>query len=504
MRRDLWVDGLISIFLIIPFLVTTYLPLTDLPNHLARQHILVEWATSPELQKYYYYKFSLVPNLALDLLVPLMSNVMPVDVAIRVFCTLALLSIFWGCRMLNRQLAGAEACAYRFVPFLCYGGPLQYGFLDFCFGIGLALVMLGMYLRLRDAPPYTLLAIFLPCGFVLLLCHLAAFGLWAVSIGAFELVHPFGRLPKTEFREVALEIVRRELRAGLFLLPPFIVFLVFSPTTIGSHLARWSTFHEKLEGIAAITMFASPRLELFLLALAMAGFAVALIVGAVRVRRESVAILAVMAAIYLLLPRVALGGGYVDYRVPWAGSFFLLAGLTPGRSAARSDRAVGVWFGGLAVARIVLITTLWLNWDPVIAGVVTALRDLPRGARLMVVLGDPGSTTAARSPSLEHVAAYAVAYRQAYWAGMFADIAGQILFFQPAYKHDWTDSMLHDELRQLDPMYQYVLVLRPDFAHVSPKLNLHCVADGNDFQLFAVATDAEGEQRRVCSQTGAR
>jgi hypothetical protein len=152
----------------------------------------------------------------------------------------------------------------------------------------------------------------------------------------------------------------------------------------------------------------------------------------------------------------------------------------------------------------VLITTLWLNWDPVIAGVVTALRDLPRGARLMVVLGDPGSTTAARSPSLEHVAAYAVAYRQAYWAGMFADIAGQILFFQPAYKHDWTDSMLHDELRQLDPMYQYVLVLRPDFAHVSPKLNLHCVADGNDFQLFAVATDAEGEQRRVCSQTGAR
>jgi hypothetical protein len=251
-------------------------------------------------------------------------------------------------------------------------------------------------------------------------------------------------------------------------------------------------------------MFASPRLEVSLLALAMAGFAVALIAGAVRVRRESVAMLVVMAAIFLLLPRVALGGGYIDYRIPWACSFFLLAGVTPGRSTARGEPAIGVWFGGLAAARIALVTTLWLNWDPAIAGVVTALRDLPRGARLMVVLGDPGSTAASRSPSLEHVAAYAVAYRQAYWAGMFADIAGQILFLQPAYQHDWTESMLYSELRQLDPMYQYVLVLRPDFAHVSPKLNLRCIADGNDFQLFAVATDLAGEQHGGCSQTAGR
>ncbi|MFI4982503.1 MAG: hypothetical protein ACHQIO_19300, partial [Nevskiales bacterium] len=97
---------------------------------------------------------------------------------------------------------------------------------------------------------------------------------------------------------------------------------------------------------------------------------------------------------------------------------------------------------------------------------------------------------------LEHVAAYAVAYRQAYWAGMFADIPGYMLFFQPAYKHDWSDAIPRAELRQLDPIYQYVLVLRPQFARVSPELNLRCVAHGDEFQLFAVATDAAGEQRR--------
>ena len=502
MRRDLSIDGLISIVLIVPFLVTTYLPLGDLPNHLARQHILVEWATSPDLQLFYYYKFSLVPNLALDLFAPFVAKIMSVDLAVRFFCMLSVLLIFWGCRAVNRQLAGAAAHAYRFAPFLCYGGPLQNGFLNFCFGIGFALVVFGVYLRLRDASPPMLLAIFLPCGFVLLLCHLAAFGLCAISVGVFEIVHPLRGLAKQAFprrvSEFVHEIMRRELRAASFLLPPLIVFLVFGPTEINSHLMRWSTFHEKLEGIAALTMFSSPALELTLLALAMAGFATALIVGVMRVRHESVAIVVVMAAIFLLLPRVALGGGYVDYRVPWAASFFLLAGIIPGQSSARSDRAAWAWFGGLLVARVGLVVLQWLSWDPVIADVVATLRALPPGARLMSIVGDPGSTSISRRPPMGNVAAYAVAYRHAYWGGLFADIPGQILFFQPAYSPQWSNVVLR-EVQSLDPIYNYLLVLRPDFVHVSANLNLRCVAHSSNFQLFAVMTDGTDELRKSCS-----
>jgi hypothetical protein len=114
--------------------------------------------------------------------------------------------------------------------------------------------------------------------------------------------------------------------------------------------------------------------------------------------------------------------------------------------------------------------------------------------RLARVFGYPGSTSLARSPPLENVAAYAVAYRQAYWDGMFADIPGQILFFQPPYKHAW-DGSDPREVEHLDPIYDYLLVLRPEFVQLSPKLNLRCVAQGDQFQLFAVAT---GEPTR-CS-----
>ena len=43
--RNLLIDVLIILLLILPFLVTRYLPLTDLPDHLARQHVIAEWAT---------------------------------------------------------------------------------------------------------------------------------------------------------------------------------------------------------------------------------------------------------------------------------------------------------------------------------------------------------------------------------------------------------------------------------------------------------------------------
>jgi hypothetical protein len=490
-KRDIFVDCLITLILSLPFLITPYLPLTDLPNHLARQHILSDWMTSPALQQYYNYKWQLVPNLGVDLFVLAARAIVPIDLAVRIFCILAVSAIFWGSALINRHYAGRGARAYRLVPFLCYGGPVQFGFLNFVFGVGIALLVFGIYLRLRDARPGKLLAILVPSGAVLLLCHLMAFGICALAIGAFEFMHPIGNGVTGRMRQTAREILRRESRAAMALALPLAVFALFSPLAVGGHGARWSTLHEKIEGLAALTLFANPIPELLLLALAMAGYSFLLLSGAVRVRRESVLTFLVMLAIFLLLPRVAGGGGYVDYRMPWAASFFLVSGTIPARRMGLGGRAISVCLAGLAVARIALVAAQWLSWSPAIAEVVTALRGLPTGARLMVVLGDPGSTSLSRRPPLEHVAAYAVAYRQAYWAGMFADISGQILFYQPAYKHDWSDDTPRPALDVLDPLYQYVLVLRPQFARLAPQLPLRCVTQGKQFRLFAVTNHSD-------------
>jgi len=479
------IDAALLLLAVSPLLLTAHLPLSDLPNHLARQYILRDWADSPALQSFYTYHWTLVPNLALELFVLPLRAVVPLDLAVRLFCiaTVALLCV--GTRAVNRILGGPTAYAYRTAPLLCYGGPFQFGFLSYCFGIGLALLLFAAFLRLRDRALGVQAAILLPGGVVLLLCHLAAFGIFAACVGTYEISCALDR--RRTPRETIEVLLRRMLGVAFLLLPPLLLFLLAGPHEMQTDALRWGTPHDKAEAIMAITLFASPLVELALLAAACVVAAIALAVGALRVHRHAVLPLIALAALTLVLPRSAMGAGYLDYRIPWAASFFAVASLVPGAHPGRLRTALMAAFAGLSFARIALIAVLWLRWEPIIAGIDAGFSALPVGARMMVVLGEPASTTAARAPSLLHIAAYAVARRQAFEPSVYAGISGQILDFQPAAKPHWA-LLSPSSLDRIDPYYTHLLVLRPSLARIGTALmaRLKPIAQGRDFILYAV------------------
>ena len=53
--------------------------------------------------------------------------------------------------------------------------------------MGIGLLLFGVFLRLRRRRAVVLAAFLSASGFVLMLCHLAAFGLFALAVGACEL-----------------------------------------------------------------------------------------------------------------------------------------------------------------------------------------------------------------------------------------------------------------------------------------------------------------------------
>jgi hypothetical protein len=482
------VDLFIAAFCILPLLLTAHLPLVDLPNHLARQVIIRDLPNSPYLQQFYQVQWDLVPNIGLEIFLLGARTFVSIDLAVRLFCIVTILMLFYGTRLVNREFSEGRSRLYRIAPLLCYGGPFQYGFLSFCFGIGFALLAFGAYLRLRRLALPAVVVIFAPAAFLLLLCHLAAFGLFAAAVGALELARAF----EAEGRRIPqiLGAVRGLSRAGCCLIPPFALFVAFSPTTVAGHETRFSTLQQKIESIAAITLFSAPALELSLLLLALAGLIIALLMRVVRFRTEGLAILAAQALIWLMLPRVAMAGGFIDYRVPWAMSFFLLASLVPVPGPSRLAARIGILFCSLATLRIASICFFWLAWEPALSAIDQSLATLPLGSRLMVVLGHPASTSSGRRPALEHVAAYAVARRQAFEPGIFADIPGQILHLQPHYKRPWSETP--GSLDSLPAGYDYVLVLRPDLARISPALPLIRQESGPEFTLFKVDAQRPG------------
>lgn len=504
--RETALDFAIAFIAILPFLLTRHLPLNDLPDHLARQYILRDWAGSQILQTYYNVHWALVPNLALDIFVVGARQLMSIDMAVRIFCIITVLLLFCGTRIINRELGGKSSHIYRAVPLLCYGGPLQFGFLSFCFGIGLALIFFGLYLRWRDQPLPRIATLFVPCSASILLCHLAAFGVFAIAAASYELSYALTATDGKARRVVTF--LKREGRAASCLLPAFLLFAAFSPKTGFANSARLSTVWEKAEGIFAITLFSSPGPEIALLGLAMVGLLTALWTKVVRWHRDGGIAVAFLALAWLILPRVAMGGGYIDYRIPWAASFFVLAALVPGPRYHRLGAMFGTAFGALAIARVGMIGWLWLAWEPTLAGIDDALSRLPAGAQLISVEGPVTSTSLARRPPLVTVAAYAVARRQAFWPGMFASISGQILYFQPRYKEladkdpAW-NSYLGSAFDQVLPEYDYVLVLRPAETHLSLGLPLACEETGLNFELLKVINSDQpitpSERRGRCS-----
>src|SRR5215470_1427129 len=76
-----------------PLLWVEVPPLVDYPNHLARMWILAHGAEISDLARNYAIHWRLLPNLGMDLVVPVLSRVMPIEEAGRVFIALTMLTL---------------------------------------------------------------------------------------------------------------------------------------------------------------------------------------------------------------------------------------------------------------------------------------------------------------------------------------------------------------------------------------------------------------------------
>ena len=358
-------------------------------------------------------------------------------------------------------------------------------------------MLFGAWLEVRQRSLAPRVLFLLVAGFGVMLCHLAAFGLFAIAVGMCEVCNAAASMADVRLGPAA--IARRVVPPVCCLVAVVLVFAWFGPTLSGGadNVVRFSSLHEKLRSLASITFFTRPRLEVLLLVFAVAGLVAARVTGTVRWHLTGLAVVAAMGVVWLLMPNIAFGTTFIDYRFPWAIAFFALAGLVPGPRYNRFTQPFALYAGALAAARIGLIAFLWLRWEPTLAAIDDALSRLPAGSRLMVIEGRPAPNGIFRDPDLSNVASYAVARRQVFDPSMFAGIEGQVLEFQPHYRRLWARDRfvqgLPDSLTSLAPDYDHVLVLLPEHAFVDPDLPLQVEASGPDFRLMKVVRAAPSQ-----------
>ena len=75
----------LGLLLAVPLFLADFPPIYDYLNHLARMHVLIRIGDDPVLAAMYEIHWAVIPNLAIDVVVPALSHVVRLDVAGRIF-----------------------------------------------------------------------------------------------------------------------------------------------------------------------------------------------------------------------------------------------------------------------------------------------------------------------------------------------------------------------------------------------------------------------------------
>src|SRR5919198_830477 len=88
----------------IPILLYPWPPLSDYINHLSRMHVIATVGSDRDLAQFYQVQWQVIPNLMMDLIVPILQRVMNVYLAGQVYTIMTFVLILSGTLALNRQL----------------------------------------------------------------------------------------------------------------------------------------------------------------------------------------------------------------------------------------------------------------------------------------------------------------------------------------------------------------------------------------------------------------
>jgi hypothetical protein len=500
--------------LLAPLALVDVPPLLDYPNHLARAYVLALGQHDAFLSRMYATHWAILPNLAIDLILPPLLWIMPVHLAGRLLLGVSLLlpvigTILCSNATFARQPAPTPATALAScwpiaACLVACNGLFLLGFINFQLGIGLALICAALWMARRERHPKSTAAIGAICGVALFFCHLMGLAFFLIMLGAYEAERAWTQHRPNGTRLLhhrAASLLPILVRRSAWLLPvvavPMLLYTLSAFASAGGGIA-WETPHDKLIRAAMPLLNYNLPLDLFSAGL-LAGF---LLTAArlhwLEVKLRSVIALATLAFLYVAAPFGLKGTGYIDARFAVMFGFLLFAGIRPTlpRRAALPVALIVLVLFGLRTGQVAAV---WNAHNRDLAELRAAIAPIPPGSRVLLAQvetqeaaqgqrGIPSRQYLSDGTRLDsHTPALVLIERHAFWTFLFADPAQQPIRLRSPYRDIANATLGIPDVRLLSapspiaadlatfPLegrwsccYDYVLLLesgaRPDFA----------------------------------------
>lgn len=433
--------GAMLLVLALPPLLVQIPPLTDYPNHLARMAVLAH-PDDAALRRIYAVRWALIPNVAMDLIVPALMRVLPVYAAGKAMVLLCVLLPATGAIAHSRALFGVRSYWQLLVGLVAYNGLLLMGFLNFEASIGGALWLAAGWLRFRDRHPAVTVAGVSLGTTLLFFFHIFGVLFLGMLLASHEAAASWREWSRD--RGCASPWRRFALLAAVF--APSAALYALSPFGGARGDAAWLPLQTKVILTYLPFLNYMPELDVLTGAIVFvfAGFMALPRRG--RAPMETLLCLAALAVLYAACPYRAKEGAFIDARFPVMAGFVLFAGLLPTFASRRVEHAVFTLFALLFVTRMTVLGATWIASVGDVAELRGAIAPVQPGERVLVVDVQQGDNEvyARRAPrwrnisrfqpSYRHLAALVLLERKAFWSAEFAMAAQQPLRIQPAYR----------------------------------------------------------------------
>ena len=384
----------------------------DYMNHLARNFIEARVWFDPALQKNYMVSFVVIPDLAMDMIVPWLSYLTGIYAAGAVMVWLGFVLPPLAGLMIARTLHGRLSWVALIGFLAMFNQNMQWGFVNFAVATGLALI--GFAFWIRRSPGWERSLIFAPFGVTLVFSHALGFLLFGYLVLLWEIAsYASGqRGPAGGF---VRQVVTKDAAA---MLPGLLVLALASGG--GDQLPQIGIIDfalgQKINSFWAAAAFFNPSLSKLITVALACLFLLGLRLGFLKMEQRMAWVCLGLLVLIIAMPTTILGIWGLQFR--YQAALVILAAasvrIVPGHE--RVARQVAVAVAGL-LAAVYVNAALQLSR---IDGVARSSRDLlahvPEGARIL-----PARAEGSDPLITFHAASVAVIDRSAYVPNLFTN-----------------------------------------------------------------------------------
>ncbi len=440
-----WYIAFLAIVSVIPLLYPAVPPLIDLMGHMGRYRVELADPSSPLLTDYFSFRWALMGNLGVDLLIIPFAKIFGLELGIKLIVMMVPPLTITGLLLVAREVHGRLPATAGLVAPFAYCWPFQWGFINYVFAMALALNAFALWLWLARLNRIRLrAALFVPIGGLIWLAHGFAWGVLGLLAFAAEIV----RMRDVEGRGT-FEALWRGAFHCLPLAPPMLLMVLWRSGDVAGKTLDWFNWVAKyvylISSLRGHWMDFDIRLVAVLMLMVMFGLTT---IGwrqyRIDMRRTLGVATLVLIIAYVLMPRIVIGSAYADMRLaPYVIAIGVI-GLVPrstNRIALNMIAALALIIFGVRVYQTTERFAVFADFQE---GQLAALDHVEHGSRVFALVNLP-CLSRWESPRLEHLGAMAIVRREAFVNGQWTMPGAQLLSikYAPAkgYAEDPTQVM---------------------------------------------------------------